>query len=527
MDKSKTNLFQQVVKEACRDGIISNEEFEILKKLAELLGIKVQKGNKLAAEVIQHYKAGKLTFTEDDSPETLYRSVLLAFSDDNVIDGREEETLCKIKEWLGLKTTPEPAQSGKIPEEPVESIVCENGDIKPLRCNSCNGQVPLLRKPKVVCPYCGDTKVIPNAYLEALASRTSFAHRKKQAEELFAKLGTPPNKYEQAFAELDEKMLLISFVLSLGAILGIVQMIIFYPLDWFYASFKGLNMMDVISPWTPTMISTFATFCLSVVPFAYLYWARRKVLTLNHLKIALAAKPPEKAGGPTTCRSCGCPFDVPPNTPGITCPYCQTDNLLNVPEDWLKGTRDTSIRVGKKAVMAQNTFKRETSLGWESVLSVFLLFLFIGGLNWYMVSMRQEPFYAKEGTPWLRDYAGEIKNQKGIRQNKRIGKDFPFNKWIEDADDMEEFYVALKPDQKLKLTWDNNASTIKTKGKYELQTIMVMVRSYTGGLNSLVARKNLNRNEPGIYNPKIGGWYKVKLFHSGMIPYKLKVEVVA
>lgn len=114
MDKSKTNLFQQVVKEACRDGIISNEEFEILKKLAELLGIEVQKGNKLAAEVIQHYKAGKLTFTEDDSPETLYRSVLLAFSDDNVIDGREEETLCKIKEWLGLKTTPEPAQSGKL-----------------------------------------------------------------------------------------------------------------------------------------------------------------------------------------------------------------------------------------------------------------------------------------------------------------------------------------------------------------------------------------------------------------------------
>lgn len=537
-------LFQTVVKEACRDGKISNNEFAILKKVAELLGISVAEGNRLAQEVIQAYKAGKLTFTHADSPELLYRNVLLAFSDDNVIDGSEEDVLNKIKNWLGLKIEDKAKPEAEIKvevefeteaekilteskiQEPAESIICENGDIKPLRCKSCNGQVPLLRKPEVKCPYCGDSTIIPNAYLEALASRTSFANRQKQAKKLFSKLGSPPTNFENTLVDLDERMFLVSFILSLGAILGLVQMLLFYPLDWYYAAFKGLNMTDVISPWTPSLISTIATFIISVVPFAYLYWTRRKVLTLKHLKTALAAKPPEKAGGPVACRSCGCPFDVPPNATGITCPYCQTDNLLNIPQEWLEGTRNTSIRVGKSAAMAGNTFKRETSLGWESVLSVFLLFIFIGGINWWLVSMRQTPKHLKAEMPWIDNYLAETKVQK-VRQNTRVGKSFELNEWINKAMDMEEFFIALKPKQKLKLTWDIIPKTVKLKDYSNLETSLFLVKGYTAGFNSQISKKSFMRNEPAIFKPNIGGWYRVKLFHTAMIQYKLKVELLA
>ena len=529
MEHSAITLFQTVVKEACRDGKISNEEFTILKKLAELLGISVAEGNKLALEVIQLYKSGKLTFTEADSPELLYRNVLLAFSDDNVIDGSEDEVLNKIKIWLGLETEPEskPEKTDTKPEaqKNSESVICENGDIKPLLCNSCNGQVPLLRRPEVKCPYCGASNTIPNVYLEALASRTSFAHRQKQAKHLFSKLGTLPTTFENMLAELDERKFLISFVLLLGIVLGMVQMLLFYPLDWYYASFKGLNMIDVISPWTPSLIATIATFVISVIPFALLYWTRRKVLTLNHLKVALAARPPEKEGGPTTCRSCGCPFDIPPNTTGITCPYCQTDNLLNIPAEWLEGTRETSIRVGKSATMAENTFKRETNLGWESILSVFLLFVFIGGLNWFIVSERQAPERLEAEMPWLVKYLDEIKHQK-VRQNKRFGKDFELNEWIKNAGQMEEFYFALKPYQKMKLTWDIIPETMKSKDYGTVDSSIFLINSYTKGFNSHVSQKIFPRNEPAVFDTKIGGWYRVRLIHTKMIQYKLKVEVV-
>lgn len=527
MHKTRESLFQKVVKEACRDGKISPEEFAILKKLSALLGIEINTANTLAAEIIDKYKAGELEFTPIDKPEELYRDVLLSFNDDNVIDGNEEALLETIKNWLGLPAQ-ETATSGDADSEAThESILEANGDIKPLRCDNCNGQIPLLRRREVKCPYCSASKTIPNAYLEALASRTSFETRRKQALKLFDKLGSKPSTFEETLAELDQQMLLVSFVLSLGFIIATVQFIVFYPLDWYYARFLQLNMTDVIPHWLPAMLATLVTFFLSVVPFGLLYIVRRKVLSLKHVQIALSANPPQKPGGPATCRSCGSPFEVPPNAAGVTCPYCQTDNLLQVPAVWLQETRDLSIRVGKSATTAENVFKKETRLGWESVLSVFLLFLFIGGVNWLWLSELKPPEHLRQEMAWLECYYDEIADKRLVRQVKSIGKDFPVGEWIEDAHEIEEFYIALAPGEKLQLTWDISSETIKLQNYSELQAAMYLVRGYSEGFSHQIESKRFTRLDPGVFSTGYGGWYRVKLLHEDMIVYKLKADLVA
>lgn len=535
MNKTIDELFQHVVKEAARDGVISQEEFGILKRLAELLGLEVKKANGLAAEIIKQFKAGELTFAADETPETLYRDLLLAFSDDHVIDGNEVDVLDQVKAWLGLQLPDSQempivlgqSDSGDSQESSSGPILAENGDIQPLLCGVCKGQVPLVRKPEVKCPYCGAMKIIPNAYLEALASRTSFERHRKQAQELFKKLGTTPTAFEEALSEFNEQGLLVAFILSLGAVLAFVKALVFYPLDWFYSAFYALNMMDVISVYLPSILSTILTFFLSVVPFAILYWSRRKVLTLKHLKVALAATPPEKSGGPATCRSCGCPLEVSKNAIGITCTYCQTDNLLHVPSAWLKETKTTSIKIGRNAANAQGRFKKETMLGWESMLSVFLLFVIIGGINWWRVSSSQNSMVFQDEILWLTPYVDEIKSRTKIHWKKDQGPELPLDMWLEDAMSIDQFYVALAAGESLNLTWDIASTTIKSNnddyGDLEITPFLVM--GYSAGFMAQIEKASTPRKKPYFFKPRVGGWYKLKLFHDQMIQFRLKASI--
>jgi phage FluMu protein Com len=509
LPKNKEELFRQVVKEACRDAKISPEEFKIIKRLAELLGYEIEQANKLAAGVIDTFKAGKLEFDANDNPEELYRNLLLSFSEDNVIDGHEAEILDQVKRWLKITLPEEQA-------EPAQPIIAENGDITPLRCDECNGQVPLLRQPSVKCPYCKATKTIPDAYLEALASRTSFKRRRQQAKALYEQLGKPPTTLEKALSEMNERAFVIAFVGSLGLILAIVQALIFYPLNWFYATFYSLNMIDAISVWIPGMISTAATFCLSVIPFILLYRIRRKVLSLKHLKVALAATPPDKAGAPVTCRSCGSPLEVAKNSAGVTCPYCQTDNLLHIPSEWLSETRDTSIKVGKSAFNAQKVFKKETMLAWESVLSVFLLFLVIGALNYWFISFRQE------GNKML-PYNEAIKLEPRIYPKEDPDSAIAINDWIMEAQYVDNFFIPIKANEKLTLNWDITSATHKMKNYSNLEAAMFLCRTFTGGYYQLVDKKIIPRNASATFEPPVGGWYRVSHQHQDMIGYKLKI----
>lgn len=513
----KKEIFQRVVKEACRDTKITKNEFAILKRLAELLGFEVDYANKLADEVIQDFKAGKLEFAPVQENEKLYRDLLLAFSDDHVVDGQESDLLEKIRQWLKLPEVEE--------KEKKESVVQPNGDIKPLRCSVCDGQVPLLRQPQVKCPYCDNQVTIPDSYLEALASRTSFERRKKQAQKLFDKLQTPPTDFEKGLAEMSEKAILVAFVCSLGVMLAIIQALIFYPLDWFYSAFFKLNMGDVTPYWMPTIMTTLATFVLAVIPFAYLYFVRRKVLSLKHIKVALAAKAPQKHSDPATCRSCGSPLDISANAAGVTCPYCQTDNLLHVPDEWLEDTRETSIKVGKSAVTAENIFKRETRLGYESILSVFLLFVFIGLLNWWFVSFRQNSMVLKRQANWLKDYPKEIKNREKLRIFNNPKGNYILNSWIEDAMRIEDFYLALKAGEKVLIDWKVASSTMRSRQYGELETSMFLAKSYTDGLNQLMEQKKIKIDQTGEFQVKIGGWYKFKLFQNQMRDFSLKVHI--
>jgi hypothetical protein len=63
---------------------------------------------------------------------------------------------------------------------------------------------------------------------------------------------------------------------------------------------------------------------------------KRRALALGSLQLAAAARAPEREGGQCTCRRCGAPLAYGPRDLGVRCAYCATDNLLHIPEGWLR-----------------------------------------------------------------------------------------------------------------------------------------------------------------------------------------------
>jgi LSD1 subclass zinc finger protein len=74
--------------------------------------------------------------------------------------------------------------------------------------------------------------------------------------------------------------------------------------------------------------------------------ARRVARVRQMLQAALAARPPERPGGPATCRSCGAPLDVPEGALGVRCVYCREHNLVAIPESWIARARKASKQLG-------------------------------------------------------------------------------------------------------------------------------------------------------------------------------------
>ena len=64
-------------------------------------------------------------------------------------------------------------------------------------------------------------------------------------------------------------------------------------------------------------------------------YARRSAKSLRFLHAGLAAKSPSRAGGPAECRTCGAPLFARSSDLSVNCPYCRTDNLVRIPDEWV------------------------------------------------------------------------------------------------------------------------------------------------------------------------------------------------
>jgi hypothetical protein len=96
----------------------------------------------------------------------------------------------------------------------------------------------------------------------------------------------------------------------------------------------------------------------ALVPRLLGVFAMRRTTNRQVIAGALAATKPTSAGGFFTCRQCRAPIEFAQSTTLSKCMYCESENVLDVPSDFLRKT--VRVAVGRSATIEQAAALEQT-----------------------------------------------------------------------------------------------------------------------------------------------------------------------
>jgi predicted RNA-binding Zn-ribbon protein involved in translation (DUF1610 family) len=246
--------------------------------------------------------------------------------------------------------------------------------LTPLACAACGGAVPLAPGERTTCPFCAAEVEIPKAYRELRDAERTIDEDHREGHALALELARAPSAPVRMLAMFDSAAFLwlgLGFWIVAGVVVGVLLPPVIGR--WF-----GISTVDVLDERTQGWISLvlpLGTFALGLLGAG---WARKRALVRGGLQVLLAARPPERAGGPVRCRQCGAALAVSAKDTAIGCPYCGTDNLVNMPAAWVDRMRTHARALGREVAAARKQWEAErsslrTSLVLRTIFGVLLV----------------------------------------------------------------------------------------------------------------------------------------------------------
>jgi LSD1 subclass zinc finger protein len=190
------------------------------------------------------------------------------------------------------------------------------------------------------CGFCHAQVPVPENYRALRAAEQQGSADRAAAEALFRTLGKPPSAALRGWAKAAE--------LAGGAVFAVIALILWINATLILLAGLGLELvMHLLArPIGIDFIDRFGAgpayggFAVCVIVFGlFPNWLVGYLDTSAEirrtLQANLAARPPERPGFPSTCRQCGAALDVPPGALGVRCTYCESDNLVALPAEWV------------------------------------------------------------------------------------------------------------------------------------------------------------------------------------------------
>jgi DNA-directed RNA polymerase subunit RPC12/RpoP len=171
-----------------------------------------------------------------------------------------------------------------------------------LRCRACGAAVPLRAADHTTCPYCQASVQVPKRYRHVLAERAQEAAVRRELEQRYSSAARPPARWLDVLA--------IALVLALPAVAAAA---------WMAVASRSAASVSLF---------TFAIVPAMLPGTALWLWSAAVHATIVRFQRALTCQPPERPDGPTRCRICDAPLDVPADALSVRCPYCDSDNLV-------------------------------------------------------------------------------------------------------------------------------------------------------------------------------------------------------
>ncbi len=442
---SVDELFFQISLKCCADGKVATDEFALLRKLAALLGLGKEGANAIVNRAAALYKSGELQAAARVDADFLYQDLLIKLCTDGVLDAEEDAALQELKRILGCST------------ENFKKVAAEGESrrfkLKPLVCSNCQGLLPLEKTEWVTCPYCQRKNHIPASYLDAITARATMDRQKSRIHEIRDAIGRVPGFFESVIAYFPDSFLFFLFALFVVFFQHYFNILLFYPLAKYYQSYKLQSFYDFASPILMAFVKAAALYIVISIPFAFIYRAKRKVAVLGPLQASLAAGPPMMPGGPATCSHCGAGLLVGRDTCIVSCAYCETENLVGMPEKWLQKARAGLAGKARNLQDVIQSYKSETGRIRETLVSLAILFVVYGGIL--------AGFYSNERSEhFLPLPSADKKYIANIYTDRAVKPPFLFDTWnridlgyAPSSRDYADLFVFMHSGETLEITW--------------------------------------------------------------------------
>ncbi len=276
--------------------------------------------------------------------------------------------------------------------------------MQPLQCAHCGALVPLGHGATARCSYCGSDTPVPAQYGALQQTSQSFAADRRLAQELYGRVGRPPgwvmrwlDKGTESTSRiggavgrilllllLAQPLIGVGLVMAGAYLLGFPVATIIHTVE----SARGIPRLP-LSPYVVLPSACLGSMVFLGIPMIVVQRERRLAKIRRDIHASLAAALPERPGGPSLCRLCGAPLDVPRGALGVPCTYCGADNLVALPEDWVKRVQASEFEHFLQIDAALNAFRQASRATQEQMWKLgFILVLaapLIMALAWLLV----------------------------------------------------------------------------------------------------------------------------------------------
>src|SRR5450432_666134 len=247
----------------------------------------------------------------------------------------------------------------------------EKPAVAPLLCPSCSAPVPLGDGEVATCSFCQAKVPLPPEYRAIRDAEHQRTADRDAAEKLYRELGSPPSAALRAWASVVEVTggVLAGVITIILTISAIFMLFAGFALELLLHWCSGLFGIDLIDRFGGGTV--YAAFVIIGIVFGlFPVWLTSYLDSLAEIKrtlqVSLAARPPQKPGFPSTCRGCGAALDVALGAFGGRCAYCQADNIVSLPPEWIRSvgaTQSTFHKSNITAVELANNVRAEALAG--------------------------------------------------------------------------------------------------------------------------------------------------------------------
>jgi hypothetical protein len=232
--------------------------------------------------------------------------------------------------------------------------------------------------------HCGAEVEIPIAYRKLRDEQASRATADASAQAMYRRLARRPAWILRVLSGWFNPVSLALFAFPAMFIAGVLVELFAV---WIASAIGPANYFDTWfasrSSWDAVLLG-FAFAYLGTILAAF---GQRRALSLCGLQQAMAARPPRIAGGAAQCRQCGAPLFAEEGRLGVACAYCGTDNLLVVPEPWVKRLSEGTLRLLREVSSARDAIAAEDARVRRSMLWYVLCASLLAPL--FLVAFRQ------------------------------------------------------------------------------------------------------------------------------------------